>query len=354
MPKKRQTSDTTIGIIYAGGTFGSHGNPLQSLDNATFLPVLTDILSQHFADYEKTVNWQILPNSLVKDSSQLTPSDFAHFYELIIQAYQTGIRQFVLLTGTDTLSYLSAFLAHSLADSDLCVIITGAMQPLLQPLSPDYLLNFDSDASENLFQSCRLAVTGEAGVQACFAYEHWHAQTVQKIHSHDMIAFTGHHKVGYPAMSYRQFTTKQCEIWLTQQLENMDNTLQNLANARVLPIFLTPMSADNLADLIRTMLKNQPNALMLLGFGAGNLPHNQAVEQALTDAHAQGCLVAISTQCPFGGVSDSYQAGAWLNEFFVLNTGRLTIPAIFARLLWLIATVDNVKDRRKIWQKMLN
>ncbi|ELA08049.1 asparaginase/glutaminase [Moraxella macacae 0408225] len=351
MPKS-----ATIGIIYAGGTFGSHGNPLKSLDNSTFLPILTDILEQHFA-HKTTTHWQILPNPIVKDSSQLTPADFAHFYQLIIQAYQSGIYQFVLLTGTDTLSYLAAFLAHSLADSDICVIVTGAMQPLLQPLSPKYTLNPASDASKNLLQSCHLALTGTAGVYACFAYDHWPAQTVQKIHSHDTIAFTGHQNAGYPATSYHQFTDKQFttkrEIWLTQHLENLDNTLKNLANAKILPIFLTPMSGDDLANLLQNMLKHKPDALILLGFGAGNLPHSQAVEQALIQAYTQNCLVAISTQCPFGGVSNSYQAGAWLNEFYVFNTESLTVATIFARLLWLVATVNQVQNRRQVWQKML-
>lgn len=346
--------NTTIGIIYAGGTFGSHGQPLKSLEPTLFLPILQNILQSAFQDNEKKSDWQIIPNDVVKDSSQLSPSDFAHFYALILQHYQQGIRQFVLLTGTDTLSYLSAFLAESLAKSDICVVVTGAMQPLLQPLSPNYAVNPDSDANENLLQSCRLATIGKAGVQVCFSHENWSAQTVQKIHSHDINAFTGHHHTGYPANSFVPLSNAEREKWLSLHINDINKTIANLQKANIITLFVSPTHADNLATQLKHILTQQPTALILLGFGAGNLPHNADVEQALLQAQQQECLVAISTQCPFGGVSASYDAGAWLGRCGVLPTGCLTIPAVFARLLWLSASEINYQEKLNHWKQYLN
>lgn len=342
-----------VGVIYAGGTFGSYGKPLASLSPDIFLPILSNILQTKF-EYQAL---EILPNHVVKDSSQLSSSNFSHFYRLIVETMANyGIRQFVILTGTDTLSYLSAFLAESLAESDVCVVVTGAMQPLLDSnILTDYVINPDSDASQNLFGACMLACQGASGVQVFFGNEHWSAQTVQKIHSHDMLAFVGHHQVGYPATSYLKSmldTTKQ--QWLENRLANLDVVCQNLSNVQIATLYLTPMSGEQLAKIIEKTLENQPQAIILMGFGSGNVPHSVEVEKVLQLAKQNNCLVIISTQCPYGGVSDTYQAGAWLANYEVLSSGKLTLPAIFARLLWICANYQTVNQRQQRWLSCLN
>lgn len=344
---------TKVGLIYAGGTFGSHGQPLNSLEPSKFLPVLQEILTSHFKNYHDCA-FEILPNTVVKDSSQLTPSDFAHFYALILQYYQQGFRQFVLLTGTDTLSYLSAFLAESLVNSDICLVVTGAMEPLLQPLLPDYQVNPNSDANVNLTQSCELTRKAQAGVWVCFSGESWSAQTVQKIHSHEKQAFVGEKSSDYPANSFQALTKDEQKQWLQSHLQSLDKRLKNLQNSKILPVFVTPISADNLADLLANTLAQQPNAMILLGFGAGNLPRNAKVEQLLQQAQQQNCLVVIGTQCAFGGVSASYEAGAWLGGCGVVSAGNLTTPAIFARLLWLLAEDISIAQKQQVWQTWLH
>lgn len=352
---KKSLSQNPIGIIYAGGTFGSFGQPLTALPNDEFLPILADILTDHFAEYPTSVDWQILPNTVVKDSSQLTPADFAHFYQLILTAMQDGIRQFVLLTGTDTLSYLASFLAESFASSNTCVIVTGAMQPLLDcTVLSEYKIDPNSDATQNLFDACKLARHGEAGVRVTFAGENWHAQTVQKIHSHDMMAFVGHHRAGYPANSYTEkMRANQHAVWFADKFEQLPNVVRNLETANIATLYLTPMTADQLANTLEQTLATHPQGLIIMGFGSGNVPKNPAVIEQLQRAKKQGCLVAITTQCPFGGVSGSYEAGAWLADCDVLMTGRLTVPAIFTRLLWLIASCDTPARRRQRWKHCL-
>lgn len=351
---KRQLSNAPVGIIYAGGTFGSYGHPLRTLAPSDFLPLLSQILTEHFASYPTPVTWQIIDNAIVKDSSQLTPKDFASFYKTIVTAMQAGIRQFVLLTGTDTLTYLAAFLAESFAHSDTCIIVTGAMQPLLQPLAADFLVNSDSDATQNLYDACKLARHGDAGVRICFAGEHWPAQTVQKIHSQDLMAFVGHHRAGYPANSYsNKVLPNQRAQWLADKTEQLPQIMARLRQAQIASLYLTPMSTEQLANTLAAILTTKPDALIILGFGAGNVPDNDVVQQQLKLAKKQGCLVAITTQCTYGGVTEQYEAGAWLSACGVLPTRRLTMPAIYARLLWLIANYETPTRRRQRWTHCL-
>ncbi len=345
-----------IGIIYAGGTFGSYGKPLQSLEPKVFLPILTEILHRHFQeDYLYPLGWQILSNDVVKDSSQLSPADFAHFYQLILTARQAGCRQFVLLTGTDTLSYLSAFLAEAFVGSDLCIAVTGAMQPLLDANNIEkFVIDPETDASLNLFCACQTAVEGNSGVWVCFDSIHM-AHTVSKLYSHDFTAeraFAGYLQPDpdYPQSHYLEKTNKQ---WIKAHEKNLQTTLQRLKNANIIPLYLMPISAEQLAYQVLSALASKPSALIFLGFGAGNLPKSEAVEQALKQAYQQNCLVIITTQCPFGGVSDSYQAGAWLADCGVMTSGILTLSTIYARLLWLSTKDADIQSRQNFWQNCL-
>lgn len=99
----------------------------------------------------------------------------------MLAAYAQGDRRFVLITGTDTLSYLGAFLAEAFAGSDICIVVTGSMRPLLDSeVIHSYDIDDHSDAWDNLSDSLKLAAAGESGVKIAFGGESWPAQTVQK------------------------------------------------------------------------------------------------------------------------------------------------------------------------------
>lgn len=349
-----------IGVVYLGGTFGSYGQPLASLAPDVFLPILQRILTTHFASYtnhaDAPVPWQILPNLVVKDSSQLTPIDFADIYRVLVNALNNGMRRFVLLTGTDTLAYLAAWLAEAFAQSDTCVVVTGAMQSLLAPqILTDYVVNPDSDAHQNLFDACQLACHGEAGVRVCFAGEHWPAQTVQKIHSHDLMAFVGHHRAGYPANSFsKKISPRQRALWLADKTAELKTVCQRMAAATIVTVYAVPMTAQAWQAYFAALVQQAPDGVMLLGFGTGNFLQAPEIADALKQLKAQGCLVVASTQCPYGGADSTYAAGAWLAECGVLPSGRLTVAAIYARLLWLLAQYDAPSRRRQRWRHCLN
>ncbi|WP_435949178.1 asparaginase [Psychrobacter sp. DM8] len=340
----------TLQIIYAGGTFGSYGRPLAPLDATAFLP----IVQSHITTHSHTLNlpattW--LDNALIKDSSQLTPSDFVHFYTLVLDAYSKGSRRFVLITGTDTLSYLGAFLSEAFAGSDLCLVVTGSMRPLLDPeVIQDYAIDEHSDAWDNLIASIKLASAGESGVKISFGGESWPAQTVQKIHSHDFMAFTGHSRAAYPANSYiKLFTDTRRQHWLDDQYTVVADVQSHAKHAYVHAIYCMPNHPDILSKQLQALIDQPPSGIILLGFGAGNVPYSAALAEALDQAYEQGHMVICASQCPFGGVSDSYAAGSWQYDHHVIAGGRLTIPAIYARLLWLLLRYPSPARRRQRW-----
>lgn len=344
-----------IQLIYAGGTFGSYGRPLAPLAAETFLPALQQILTAHnVVGNLPAISW--LDNSLIKDSSQLTPTDFVHFYQLLLGAYGQGQRQFVLITGTDTLSYLGAFLAEAFAGSDICVVVTGSMRPLLDSeVLQSYALDANSDAWDNLTAALRLAAAAESGVKISFGGESWPAQTVQKIHSHDFMAFTGHTRAAYPANSYiKQLADTRRQHWLDDQQLLSKQIQQAAEQASVQAIYCLPNDPEILTMQLQALLTQPPCAIILLGFGAGNVPYSEALAGALQAAYEHGHMLVCASQCPFGGVSDQYAAGSWQYDYQVIAAGRLTIPAIYARLLWLQLRYETPARRRQRWTHNVN
>ncbi|MGP5549432.1 asparaginase [Psychrobacter namhaensis] len=357
MPSSAMTKTLSdpIQLIYAGGTFGSYGRPLAPLSAEVFLPTLQKLL----ADQDNAINlpkisW--LDNPLIKDSSQLTPSDFTHFYQLLLTAYAQGDKRFVVITGTDTLSYLGAFLAEAFAGSDICVVVTGSMRPLLDSENLHaYSIDAHSDAWDNLNEALKLAAAGEAGVKISFGGEAWPAQTVQKIHSHDLMAFTGHARAAYPANSYiKNLSDIRRQHWLDDRQEILSSIQSRAHYARVHALYCLPNDVEAITQQLQALLSQQPCGIILLGFGAGNIPYSKALADTLELAHEKGHMVICASQCPFGGVSDNYAAGSWQYDHHVIAGGRLTIPAIYARLLWLLLRYDTPARRRQRWLNSIN
>lgn len=345
------TSETTsnkVQLIYAGGTFGSYGKPLSALPAGTFLPLLMAKINQNL-----TNNIEILENSCVKDSSQLTPVDFSYFFQLILYRYAQGYRHFVVITGTDTLSYFGAFLAEAFAGSDIALVLTASMRPLFDANDiHNYSIDPNSDAWDNLSDAIGLATHGESGVYVAFGGEYWPAQTVQKIHSHDLMAFTGHTRAGYPAISYvKALPAARRANWIEDTQAKLAAISSNAKKADIATVYCVPNSNDWITTQLNAILDldTSSTGIILMGFGAGNIPYSEQLAQTLDELYRQGHIVVATTQCPFGGVSDAYAAGSWQYKHHVLSAGRLTVPAIYARLLWLHLAFDSPTRRRQRW-----
>ncbi len=350
MPSSLPLQTETIKILYAGGTFGSYGRPLAPLAADAFLPIVQQLLTQSDSVVSlQPLSW--LDNDLIKDSSQLTPSDFIHFYSLLLAAYQQGYRRFLLITGTDTLSYLGAFLAEAFAGSDFSLVLTGSMRPLLNSDAlHSYEIDPNSDAWDNFSESLKLAGAGESGVKISFSGESWPAQTVQKIHSHDFMAFTGHSRAAYPANSYiKALSDARRQHWIDDQYAVLDKLKTRATTASVQVLYCVPNNTQVLNEQLRSLLSQPACGIILMGFGAGNVPYSPELANALQKAYEQGHMVVCASQSPFGGVSDSYAAGSWQYDYHVIAGGRLTIPAIYARLLWLHLRFDTPARRRSRW-----
>lgn len=347
MPFSAHTSRSTYGLIYCGGTFGCVGQPLAPMSAEHFLPHLQPILSER-----QDATWQVQSLTTLKDSSQVEPCDWLDLLHLIVSMYQSGIRQIIVIHGTDTLAYTACFLAEALVGSDLNVVVTGSQLPLLHATT--HVLDPHSDAIDNLTVACAALHQQRAGVRVAFNGESWHAQTVQKVHSRDLSAFAGHSRAGYPAASYQQLSDRQRLHWLADMDQRLIYLATQLGQSRISVYHAVPQPLDHSARQLELLLSDPHDGLILLGYGLGNFPDHPQIRALLKRAHQQGTLVVLSTQVPYGGTEARYASGDWLSSVGVLPSARLTLSAIYARLVWLCATRDTPAERRRRWTTCLN
>lgn len=315
---------SNIGLIYAGGTFGSHGTPLAPLNKETFLGILSKKLS----------NYLVTPLTfeVVKDSSTLTPDDFFAFYRTIIANYQNGIQKILIITGTDTLAYLSAFLHYALQSINISVVVTGSMQPLLY--SDNFEINPASDAWDNLTNGIKFLNTHQSfGTFVSFAGQLFVGNSVQKINASDNNAFVG------DLATFSNSATN-----LKPNIVDLNTPI----NCPIHSIFALPNHTDTLASQLEEIVNQPPTALLLIGFGAGNLANSPNVTNAINTLIQKGFLVIMTSQCPFGERSPSYAAGAWQYELGILSGGNLPIAALYGQALWLCLS-ESIPTRKSKW-----
>lgn len=341
----------TLHLLYTGGTFGCVGRPLSPMNAEEFLPILQQQVPMLYR-----ADWQLFALDRILDSSQITPEDWLCILRHCLQHYQHDNVPMLILHGTDTLAYTAAFLAEAFAGSDARLCVTGSQRPLLLPhaSATQPILDPDSDALDNLRSALQALLQAPAGVSVAFAGEYWPAQTCQKIHSQDFSAFTGHRRAGYPANSYRPLNTRQRQTWLGQAQQQLDQLAQTLSQVKISVYYATPQSPDELAAQLSDRLARQPDGLILMGYGLGNFPDAPVVQRVLQRAQQQGCLLIMATQVPFGGTEARYTSGQELAALGILPTARLTLPAIYARLIWICANHADVSARRKRWMQCLD
>lgn len=285
-----------LDVFYLGGTLGSVGLPLAPLDADAFAPRL--LISGYLFEQAR---WHPCP---VKDSSQLDTQDLIN---LACDLLQADASRCLVITGTDTLSYVASFLSIALSGSHISVAVTGSMYPLFASNA--------SDAPGNLSLALKhLGYYKEdgdwycypkvlRGVAVAFAGKLMLGASIQKIDSHSTDAFIGN-------------------VFCEQPLYDHEDAILSRLHIDIRTHVCTPMHG-----ALLHALQTPCDALILLGFGTGNVPYTPEIARAITNCPA---LVVLGSQCPLGGVSQAYEAGNWMD----IARTNLPASAIFSVLLW--------------------
>lgn len=274
---------TTYLVINTGGTIGMRPGAL-GLEPAPGL--VEAALPPGFCA-------QVLAFDPLRDSADMGPYDWNRIADLIVQSDAAGV---LVFHGTDTMAMTGAALAAMGVDRP--VVLCGAMHPLGQ----------GGDAEANLALGVQAVQTAAPGVWLAFAGKVMPGAALIKM---DARAADSFRAVGLPALppGPRRFDPAR-------------------------RVGVVTVSAGMSGAVLAAMLASLDAAVIRV-FGAGTLPGDPAVADALRDAVARGMRLRAVSQCPLGGLEPgAYAAGAALWGAGVENGGHETPEAALARL-WL-------------------
>lgn len=265
------------------------------------------------------------------DSSNMNPEYWAVIASIIESHYQEN-DGFVVLHGSDTMSYSASALSFMLENLEKPVIFTGSQLPIG---------DLRTDAKENLITSIEIAALQKKGrpvvqeVGLYFEYKLYRANRTTKINAEHFEAFDS---LNYPPLVESGVHLKVNENILLKKTtkgkslqvhKNMDN------NVAILKLF----PGLNRKVLHSVLQIPELKALILETYGAGNAPMDKWFLSELKKAAEKGLHIINVTQCSGGSVfMGHYETSEKLKEMQLVNGKDITTEAAIAKAMYLLGT----------------
>ena len=312
----------SILIIYTGGTIGMKNDA----ETGALVPFDFSAIYEEFPSLKRlNVNIDVLTIDPVIDSSNVSPDNWICLAGLIRDNY-ARYDGFVVLHGTDTMSYTASAMSFMLENLAKPVVFTGSQIPIGV---------LRTDGRENLITAIEIAGAQIGGrprvpeVSLYFQNRLFRANRTTKRSAEALSAFDSNNYVPLAEVG-------------VNIAYNMPAVLEPEEGAAELRI------ADRLGDgvrvvklfpglderTLRTMLSTEGlRGVVLETYGAGNAPTSEWFLRTVEDAVARGIIVLNITQCGSGSVSmDLYETGQRLRKAGVLSGYDMTVEAAVTQL----------------------
>jgi len=257
------------------------------------------------------------------DSTNLSPPIMKFVYDCIVK-YYNDYDGFVVLTGTDTLSYLAAFLSFWLLEIHKPVVITGSQKPLNE---------MGSDAPGNIYYSILFARENIPEVVVFFNKKLFRGNRVSKVDSRDFDAFDS---LKYPAIGH----VDAFNLRIHSPLESLfkPTKRENFSYAWSPGVALIKLYPGFNPELLRTLPPMGYKGIIVEAFGLGNLPDSgsYSLEDAIIELVGKKLIIGIVSQCLKGAVQVEYETAKRFENLRVIFLRDITSEAAYAKLSYLL------------------
>ena len=317
-----KTDYPSVLLIYTGGTIGMIENPeTGALENFNF-----DHLLKHVPEL-KRFNYRISSYQFDPpiDSSDMEPSLWAKIVKIINYNYDY-FDGFVILHGTDTMSYTASALSFMLENLAKPVILTGSQLPIG---------TLRTDGKENLITSIEIAAAKNPDgtpivPEVCIFFENelMRGNRTTKINAENFNAFRS---FNYPSLAHIKYDA--------HIIRRPDPTRpmkpHYLFDTNVVMLTLFPGIQESIINSVLHVpgLK----AVVLKTFGSGNAPQKEWFIRQLKDATERGIIIVNITQCQRGVVEmGRYETGLKLLQAGVISGYDSTPECAVTKLMFLL------------------
>ncbi|PWN28607.1 asparaginase-domain-containing protein [Jaminaea rosea] len=307
------------------GTASRNAVSSKVLPDGTLDMQLPSLITPKSSHNQSRVRYTVLEYDPLLDSSEMGIDDWLRMSRDIELNY-ANFDAFVILHGTDTMSYTASALSFLLENLGKTVIVTGAQVPLSE---------LRNDAVENLLGALLLA-SSFIIPEVClfFASTLYRGNRSSKVSNNALSAFDSPNlpPLARAGISIDVNWSLVERPRAVSQFRAHDRMSSNVALLRLFPGMPT--------DTVRRLLSSDIEGLCLESFGAGNAPSRPDLLEAFKDATDRGVVIVNITQCLQGEVSAIYAVGAKLAAVGVVAGADMTPECALAKLAYLLSKKD--------------
>lgn len=312
-------------LLYTGGTIG----------------MIKDTKTGALKAFNFSLIRKLLPelqqlNCVLESISFQHPIDSSNMNEVYFVEIATILEKnynfydgFVVLTGSDTMSYTSSVISFMLENLQKPIIFTGSQLPIG---------DLRTDAKENLITSIEIALARKENkpllqeVGLYFEYKLYRANRTIKISASNFEAFAS---MNYPALAESGVKLIFNENYLHKPKKPRPFSVCKKLDTSIAILKIFPGIQKN---VVSSILKNNfIKGVILETYGAGNALEAEWFLRSIKKAITENKKVINVTQCKNGSVDQGkYNTSLGLANIGVIEGKDITTEAAIAKLMYLL------------------